>query len=116
MVMLHQLARYLMKRAAEVRSGKHSPQVTSIGSYLYKKPITRSSFSAKVKKREIQWKNLQTAFEHISRRLTLKAYDRLMDLKAKGRAHEIAWNENGIELMKVGSLFIIFLSCWFLGS
>ena len=41
------------------------------------------------------------AFEHLSRRLTLEAYDKLEQLKQRGYSHEEAWNEAAVDLTKV---------------
>ncbi|KAI6173063.1 Acyl-coenzyme A oxidase [Aphelenchoides besseyi] len=102
MVMLLQLARYLVKRAKEIRAGVRPSNVSDIAAYLFETPSSYSQFTGK-SGRSNQWRQLQATFEHIARRLTLKAFDRLEHFKAAGDHHKQAWNNAGIDLMKVAA-------------
>jgi hypothetical protein len=104
-----------MKRAAEMRRGQKSDQVTEIAAYLFNKSPSHSNFQLKGQDRSQQWSNMQLVFEHISRRLTLKAFDRLQEFKKQGHSHEIAWNKCTVDLTKV-RLFLKFLINTDLGS
>ncbi|KAI6224340.1 Acyl-CoA oxidase dehydrogenase and Acyl-CoA oxidase domain containing protein [Aphelenchoides fujianensis] len=99
MVMLLQLARYLMKRAKEMRSNQKPANVSEIAAYLFHRSAAHSEFTNR-SGRLLQCRQLQSAFEHVARRLTLKAFDRLQAFKAAGEAHEVAWNKTGVELVK----------------
>lgn len=90
-----------MKRAQEMRANKPSNKVTPIASYLYNKSPKHSGYCVKNQDRAQQWLNLQITFEHIARRLTLKAYDRLQEFKNSGDSHEIAWNKCTVDLVRV---------------
>jgi acyl-CoA oxidase len=97
-VMLLQLARYLMKIAADVRSNKSN--VSPLAAYFFNQhSVNRSNLSSGQLKTD-QWNDIQYGFEWISRNLTLRAYDRLNKLKAKGMVHELAWNEVHLDLTR----------------
>ncbi|KAI6192051.1 Acyl-coenzyme A oxidase [Aphelenchoides bicaudatus] len=83
-----------------VVADENQQKVTEIAAYLYKKSPTHSAFQLKNQDRSQQWINLQTVFEHISRRLTLKAFNRLQAFKKQGDSHEIAWNKCTVDLTK----------------
>jgi hypothetical protein len=90
-----------MKRAAEMRNGQKSIQVTEIAAYLFNKSPSHSGFQLKGQDRYQQWHHLQLIFEHIARRLTLKAFDNLQGFRKQGDSHEIAWNKCTVDLTKV---------------
>lgn len=94
-----------MKRAHEIRNGKSPGKVTDIALYLYEQSPKHSEFRTKNQDRAKQWLHLQKTFEHIARRLTLKGYDRLQCFKKQGDSHEVAWNKNTVDLMKVLSSY-----------
>jgi acyl-CoA oxidase len=99
LVMLLQLARYLMKCAKEVRSGEQPANEGALVQYLYAKENGRSEFNTGSSK-EKQWLEIQKAFEHTSCRITMKTFDRFSGYCRKGDERQIAWNKTSIELAK----------------
>lgn len=92
LVMLLQLARYLIKHAKEVRAGKKSNN-DQLAQYLYQTPQLRSNYNG-------IHTQTQQAFEYLSLRLLLNAFDNLNKHKTKN-AHSIAWNMTSVDLTKV---------------
>ncbi|KAI1723426.1 acyl-CoA oxidase domain-containing protein [Ditylenchus destructor] len=102
MVMLLQVARYLMKRAREICFGDSNEHASSVTNYLFSKESKNRVISFSINNCQ---DSALHAFEHLSRRLTLTAYDRLEALKrgGQGRAalsHQEAWNELAVDLTK----------------
>ncbi|KAI1722987.1 acyl-CoA oxidase domain-containing protein [Ditylenchus destructor] len=102
MVMLLQVARYLMKRAREICSGDSNEHSSSVTNYLFSKESKNQVVSFSINNCQ---DSALHAFEHLSRRLTLSAYDKLETLKrgGQGRAalsHQEAWNELAVDLTK----------------
>uniref|UniRef100_A0A8R1I3D4 Acyl-coenzyme A oxidase n=1 Tax=Caenorhabditis japonica TaxID=281687 RepID=A0A8R1I3D4_CAEJA len=100
MVMLLQLARYLVKSASLVKTGQSSklgPLVAYLGaksdstSLIDRTPTT--GFAEYVK-----------TFQHIARRQTLKAADKFFGLMEKGEKRPIAWNKSSVELNRASRL------------
>lgn len=91
-----------------MRNRKKSNRVTEIAAYLFNKSPTHSGFQIKGQDRAQQWSHLQLTFEHIARRLTLKAFDCLQELKKQGDSHEIAWNKCTVDLTKVSHFTDVF--------
>uniref|UniRef100_A0A915D7C2 Acyl-coenzyme A oxidase n=1 Tax=Ditylenchus dipsaci TaxID=166011 RepID=A0A915D7C2_9BILA len=92
MVMLLQVARFLRKRAEEVRNVSARGESTSasqLTQYLFAGSKNRGSSSSN--------ECILESFEHLSRRLTLKTYDQLETLKRSGLSHEQAWNQTAVE-------------------
>jgi hypothetical protein len=99
LVMLLQLSRYLMKCAKDVRSGKKWNMHDKLIEYIYEKNESRFNLTSASTKYQ-KWSQFQAAFEHLSRRLTLKAYDRFAFHITKD-PRPIAWNKTSVELIKV---------------
>ncbi|CAD5233697.1 unnamed protein product [Bursaphelenchus xylophilus] len=99
LVMLLQLARYLMKLAPQIVAGRPNGKISEIAQYLFEKKPTKSRLQ-KNQSREAQWEAIQEGFEHVARRLTLEAYQRLSDLKKNGVPHEVAWTKVGLDLSR----------------
>ncbi|CAJ0953827.1 unnamed protein product, partial [Mesorhabditis belari] len=91
MVMLLQLARYLMKAAEQAKKGEKLSPLTE---YLNKKN-GKSQLCAN-SANNAQY--LIEAFEHIARRLVLRAFDRMNSLRQKGLSKEDAWQANAVEM------------------
>jgi len=98
LVMLLQLARYLMKIAKQVRSGQNE-NASPLVAYFFKYSGSKSSLS-KSQTHSEQWADIQKGFELVSRQLTLRAFDRLQQLKSKGMVHELAWNKIHLDLTR----------------
>lgn len=47
-----------------------------------------------------QWQEIQQAFEHLTQRITLNAYDLFVAQKSK-HSSEVAWNLCSVQLTKV---------------
>ncbi|KAI6207197.1 hypothetical protein M3Y99_01861900 [Aphelenchoides fujianensis] len=89
MVMLLQLARYLMKLAPQVKSGRSQAAPSELTAYFFD-----GRHAAKA------WWAIQAAFEHLSRRLVLRAHAQLEATKSRGLSPEAAWVKCGVELTK----------------
>ncbi|EGT32383.1 CBN-ACOX-1 protein [Caenorhabditis brenneri] len=100
MVMLLQLARYLVKSAALIKSGQSS-QLGPLVAYLGAKSeatslidrVPNSGFTEYVK-----------TFQHIARKQTLKAAEKFFGLMERGEKREIAWNKSSVELNRASRL------------
>ncbi|KAL3084073.1 hypothetical protein niasHS_009206 [Heterodera schachtii] len=102
MVMLLQCARSLMKLAAELRSSDRTNQrdakkcANPVTGYLYNvSPPQKCRIS-----QESGPDAYLEAFEHVARRNVFRAYERLDQLRKRGRSAEEAWNESGVALTK----------------
>lgn len=93
-----QIFRYLMKRAREIRQGQTPDNLNEMSHYFFeelpKKCLIDQAYAP-------NFNHALQAFEHLSKKLTLQAYDKLEQLKQKGRSSEVAWNECSVELCKV---------------
>ncbi|CAJ0596334.1 unnamed protein product [Cylicocyclus nassatus] len=98
MVMLQQLARYLM-RAAQAATTGHS--LSSLTDYLVK-PCEKHSLIDKHPDKT--YSHHISAFEWAARRQIIKAYERLVSLKNQGLSNEEAWNQNAVELNRASRL------------
>ncbi|CAI4225985.1 unnamed protein product [Auanema sp. JU1783] len=94
MVMLLQLARYLMKAAESARKQEKLPNLVS---YL---AVPSQKFSLIDRKASNDYKEYLNAFDHVARRQIFKSYDRLQKIIATGVSREVAWNENSVELQR----------------
>ncbi|TKR88698.1 hypothetical protein L596_012902 [Steinernema carpocapsae] len=102
MVMLLQLARFLMRTAAAVKSGQRP--MTSHGhpsqfDYFFV-PGPRYCLLDHVTTQNRPIRVSIEAFEHVARRLTLRAYERLKAAEKKGRSEQDAWNDTAVDLTK----------------
>ncbi|KAL6733016.1 hypothetical protein Aduo_003711 [Ancylostoma duodenale] len=98
MVMLQQLARYLMRAANAAQSGRGlSPLVN----YLVK-PHEKHSLIDREPNNDYSAHLL--AFEWAARRQIMKAYERLLSLTSGGLSGEEAWNGNAVELNRAARL------------
>ncbi|KAH7697627.1 Protein ACOX-1 b, partial [Aphelenchoides avenae] len=98
MVMLQQLARYLMKQASTVRLGSRKNNSTALVAYLFKTGPTRCRIDPNTS--SVDYEHLLEAFEHASRRITLAAFDKLSRLMRDGMDRNVAWNETTVDLNK----------------
>ncbi|CAB3410120.1 unnamed protein product [Caenorhabditis bovis] len=95
MVMLLQLARYLVKSVGLVKSG-YSHKLGPLVSYLGEKSEPNSlidRFDVYVK-----------TFRHIARRQTFKAAEKFLSLVESGTQKELAWNMSSVELNRASRL------------
>ncbi|CAD5231221.1 unnamed protein product [Bursaphelenchus okinawaensis] len=99
LVMLLQLARYLMKLAPQMVAGRPTSKVSEIAEYLFDKKSNKSSLN-KSQNREQQWQSVQDGFEHVARRLTLQAYHKLTSFQKKGYPQEVARSKVGLDLSR----------------
>uniref|UniRef100_A0A914CAU6 Glucuronosyltransferase n=1 Tax=Acrobeloides nanus TaxID=290746 RepID=A0A914CAU6_9BILA len=96
MVMLLQTARHLVKMAKAIRSGR-PPKPNKVIDYLFKKGSTKCLIDQSY---DPNYQNVLEAFEHLSRRVTLQVYDKLVQLQQQGQSYELAWNECAVDLCK----------------
>uniref|UniRef100_A0A8R1I2G8 Acyl-coenzyme A oxidase n=1 Tax=Caenorhabditis japonica TaxID=281687 RepID=A0A8R1I2G8_CAEJA len=100
LVMLQQLARYLVKSAGLVQAGQSS-KLGPLVAYLGAKSDSTSlidrtptpGFAEYVK-----------TFQHIARKQTLKAAQKLFGFMEKGDTREVAWNKSTVELNRASRL------------
>ncbi|CAB16866.1 Acyl-coenzyme A oxidase acox-1.4 [Caenorhabditis elegans] len=94
MVMLLQLARYLVKSVELIKSGE-AKKLGPMVSYLAAKGghPDLSSLNGYV-----------TAFEHMARRQAWKATEKFLKLMESGESREIAWNKSTVELTRASRL------------
>ncbi|KHJ96559.1 Acyl-CoA oxidase [Oesophagostomum dentatum] len=105
MVMLQQLARYLMRAAKAAKSGK---TLSTLVEYLVKPHETHSLIDKDPKIAPfLCYTGHLLAFEWAARRQIMKAYERLQSLVSKGLSQEEAWNQNAVELNRV-ALFLCY--------
>ncbi|CAJ0567732.1 unnamed protein product, partial [Mesorhabditis spiculigera] len=91
MVMLLQLARYLMKAADQCQGGqKLSPLLE------YLKGKEKKSRLSDAEDRE----KLVKAFEYVSRSVVFRAHERLAALQKSGMSAEAAWQANAVEMTR----------------
>uniref|UniRef100_A0A1I8AV65 Acyl-coenzyme A oxidase n=1 Tax=Steinernema glaseri TaxID=37863 RepID=A0A1I8AV65_9BILA len=102
MVMLLQTARFLMRAAGKVRAGKGA----KIGrqsqvDYLFEKGPEKCRIDHRILTESASsTEAVIETFEHVARRLTLSAYDRLQLAKASGQPEHNAWNQCAVDLTK----------------
>ena len=90
MVMLLQLARYLVKSVELIQSGKSvGPMVAYLAEPDIKVDLTTGP-EAYVK-----------VFQHAARRQAWKATDKFHELMESGQSRDIAWNNCAVELTRV---------------
>ncbi|CAI4228786.1 unnamed protein product [Auanema sp. JU1783] len=94
LVMLQQVAKFLVKAAGEVRSGK--ARLAEICSYLGQKGKIKSSFKHW---NSYSYEEVVADFEHVARQQVFRAYD-LYREHQKTKSVEEAWNSASIELCK----------------
>lgn len=82
-----------------MRSGRKGNDSDKLVQYLYKKPTQRSNLSTNMSANQ-QWQEIQQAFEHLTQRITLNAYDLFVAQKSK-HSSEVAWNLCSVQLTKV---------------
>ncbi|TKR69693.1 hypothetical protein L596_021818 [Steinernema carpocapsae] len=100
MVMLLQTARFLIKATAKVRAGQ-KPTGKSQVDYLFKNGPRHCRIDQTVVTVDAPNTGpIIECFEHMARRLTMKAYDRLQLAKHSGRADYDAWNDCAVDLTK----------------
>ncbi|CAB16865.1 Acyl-coenzyme A oxidase acox-1.3 [Caenorhabditis elegans] len=94
MVMLLQLARYLVKSVELIKSGEEK-KLGPMVSYLAAKGghPDLSSLNGYV-----------TAFEHMARRQAWKATEKFLKLMETGESREVAWNKSAVELTRASRL------------
>uniref|UniRef100_A0A183BLR8 ACOX domain-containing protein n=1 Tax=Globodera pallida TaxID=36090 RepID=A0A183BLR8_GLOPA len=107
-VMLLQCARSLMKLAAELRSGvaiieNGTKSANPVTGYLY---LANPPRKCRITQESGPDSYLE-AFEHIARQRVFCAYDRLAQLRKRGRSAEEAWNEAGVALTKASKAHTI---------
>nr|5K3I_A Chain A, Acyl-coenzyme A oxidase [Caenorhabditis elegans]5K3I_B Chain B, Acyl-coenzyme A oxidase [Caenorhabditis elegans]5K3I_C Chain C, Acyl-coenzyme A oxidase [Caenorhabditis elegans]5K3I_D Chain D, Acyl-coenzyme A oxidase [Caenorhabditis elegans]5K3I_E Chain E, Acyl-coenzyme A oxidase [Caenorhabditis elegans]5K3I_F Chain F, Acyl-coenzyme A oxidase [Caenorhabditis elegans]5K3I_G Chain G, Acyl-coenzyme A oxidase [Caenorhabditis elegans]5K3I_H Chain H, Acyl-coenzyme A oxidase [Caenorhabdi len=100
MVMLLQLARYLVKSAALVKSGKAS-QLGPLVAYLGARSEPTSLIDRVPNGGITEY--IKT-FQHIAKRQTLKAANKFFGLMENGEKREIAWNKSSVELNRASRL------------
>ncbi|KAF1771591.1 hypothetical protein GCK72_003418 [Caenorhabditis remanei] len=100
MVMLLQLARYLIKSAAAVKSGNTS-KLGPLVAYLGAKSEPTSLIDRVPNSGFVEYVKI---FQHIAKRQTLKAADMFFGLMEKGEKREIAWNKSSVELTRASRL------------
>ncbi|KAK0408013.1 hypothetical protein QR680_003724 [Steinernema hermaphroditum] len=101
MVMLLQQARFLVRAAGNVRSSKHPRGGQSQVDYLNESGPNRCGIGHTILTNSAYpTQPIIEAFEHVARRLTLNAYDRLQLAKTAGRASHDAWNDSAVDLTK----------------
>lgn len=99
-VMLLQVARFLMKAAEEVRNG--NARLANICGYLAKSGSAHSGFRS--------WDaytdgDIVQDFEHVARKQVFRAYDALKRHQRETTAEE-AWNRSSIELCKASRMHV----------
>uniref|UniRef100_F1KY21 Acyl-coenzyme A oxidase n=1 Tax=Ascaris suum TaxID=6253 RepID=F1KY21_ASCSU len=100
-VMLLQVARFLMKAAESVRKG--NARLAAITGYLNE--IGRSKCDLD------SWQTASDAdlirdFEHVARKQVFTAFDFLQQLQREGRSTEDAWNAASVELCKASRMHV----------
>ncbi|KAK0413425.1 hypothetical protein QR680_006796 [Steinernema hermaphroditum] len=100
MVMLLQTARFLMRTAAAVRANKRpSTKGPSQFDYFFV-PGPRQCRLGQVMTEGESVQAMIECFEHVAKRLTLRAYDRLELRKNQSRSKEDTWNDTAVDLTK----------------
>jgi acyl-CoA oxidase len=94
MVLLLQLARYLRKRAIEIKSGGPKEKPTELSEYLFKTSSKHSLIGTNVS--STNFEHVIESFEHVARRLTLSAHSKLEKIEKSGIPHEIAINQTAV--------------------
>uniref|UniRef100_A0A7I5EAH0 Acyl-coenzyme A oxidase n=1 Tax=Haemonchus contortus TaxID=6289 RepID=A0A7I5EAH0_HAECO len=92
MVMLQQLARYLMKSAEAAKSGR---AVGKLVDYLVRSSEQRSAID---RQPDHDYSAHLKAFDKAAKLQVMKAYERMQSLRAQGLLEEEAWNANAVEL------------------
>ena len=101
MVLLLQCARYLVKCATAIRFNKKPSTVSPIAEYLFKENASKKCRINQDTDSDPEF--FLEAFEHIAKRLTLKAFDRLQTLQQRGLTKEQAWAESGVDLRRAAT-------------
>jgi acyl-CoA oxidase len=94
LVMLLQLARYLMKLVPQIKSGSSKGRPSELIRYLFEanRAPNSSTLNAGQTQAE-QWLSIQLGFEHIARQIVLRAFNHLEKTKKSGLTYEEAWVE-----------------------
>ncbi|CAI2298420.1 unnamed protein product [Caenorhabditis sp. 36 PRJEB53466] len=100
MVMLLQLARYLVKSAALVKAGQ-SEKLGPLVAYLGVKSEATSLIDRTPNGGFVEYVK---TFQHIAKRQTFKAAEKFFGLIEKGEKREIAWNKSSVELNRASRL------------
>jgi hypothetical protein len=87
--------------AKAIRSGR-PPKPNKVIDYLFKKGPTKCLIDQTY---DPNYQSVLEAFEHLSRRVTLEVYDRLVQLQQQGQSYELAWNECAVDLCKVDFIY-----------
>ncbi|CAD5233700.1 unnamed protein product [Bursaphelenchus xylophilus] len=101
MVMLLQLARYIMKLIPRIRANDLSYKPSPLTAYYFQgqyKP--KFSEYSPENPREINWRCIQDGFEYASRQLAFYAHVKYEKLVNGGMKPELAWNEVAVDLVK----------------
>lgn len=90
--MLLQLARFLMKLAPQIKSGKPKGQPSELTRYLFEgRQASKRSTLKQGQDLNEQWWAIQHGFEHIARQITIRAYSQLEKEKHRNLSHDEAW-------------------------
>uniref|UniRef100_A0A914R4W1 Acyl-coenzyme A oxidase n=1 Tax=Panagrolaimus davidi TaxID=227884 RepID=A0A914R4W1_9BILA len=101
MVMLLQSARQLVKIASDVRKNQKPTKQNPVTDYLYK---TSAATKCKIDQTtDPDPSSVIEAFEHVARRLTFAAFDKLEQLKQRGISAENAWVQCGVDLRRAAT-------------
>jgi len=103
MVLLLQLARYLRKRAAEMKSGGPKETPSPLGEFLFKTGPKVSRIGTNTPPGD--YEPLYESFEHVARRLTLEAFEKTEKLKRQGLSTEIAINNSAVDWRRASHAF-----------
>ncbi|CAD5231241.1 unnamed protein product [Bursaphelenchus okinawaensis] len=101
MVMLLQLARYIVKLVPKIRSNDPDYKPSPLTAYYFQGAVKNkiSEYNAE-NPRELNWTYFQDGFEYVSRQLAFYAYVKYEKLREAGMRPELAWNEVAVYLMK----------------
>ncbi|KAE9552040.1 hypothetical protein FO519_004731 [Halicephalobus sp. NKZ332] len=103
MVLLLQLARYLRKRAAEMKSGGPKEALTPLVEFFFKTGPRFSRIGTNVPAEDFE--PIHESFEHVARRLTLEAFEKTENLKKQGLTTEIALNNSAVDWRRASHAF-----------
>nr|CDJ82827.1 Acyl-CoA oxidase dehydrogenase and Acyl-CoA oxidase domain containing protein [Haemonchus contortus] len=92
MVMLQQLARYLMRAAGEAEKGRALGRLVN---YLVEPSDIHSSID---RQPDYDYKAHLKAFDKAAKLQVMKAFERMRSLRFQGLSDEDAWNANAVEL------------------
>ncbi|KAK5974534.1 hypothetical protein GCK32_009613 [Trichostrongylus colubriformis] len=100
MVMLQQLARYLMKSAEAAKKGVALGKLVD---YLVRPSEKHSTID---RQPDRAYSAHLKAFDKAAKLQVMKAYERMRSLRAQGLSEEEAWNANAVELNRVSLTFL----------